>query len=317
MNEIASSNWPPKVGSLMPRAEIHGSIFEGRRVQGNSDSGITSCLEGNEVLVFMNEDESGSPYTKLDQFLDAAETVAEYTGQGPRGDQTWTRGNKVLREADANDKPIHLFHRLSSTADYRYKGIVEVADWRLDRDIDVDGNERDAIVFTLKVKSENRELQDTAGRSDVPKRFKKRTPRDSPGHNIPGTKAGYAEQKEHALEDEFCVWLERKEHQVEVVDGAWLERQDPDVIDLTDRLVIEAKGSAERRKVREAIGQVLDYVDTLRRHGEQFRPAVLFPSRPDDHRVALIKSLGIVLIYRDQSVGFRYEPELDQSNSVL
>jgi hypothetical protein len=53
--------------------------------------------------------------------------------------------------------------------------------------------------------------------------------------------------------------------------------------------------------VREAIGQVLDYVFQMKRiENEVWNPAILLPGRPSEDLVSLIASLGIELVWESE-----------------
>ena len=71
-----------------------------------------------------------------------------------------------------------------------------------------------------------------------------------------------------------------------------------DLCDRTDRILLEAKGSVERHRIREAIGQLFDYVRFLPFRAE--RLVVLVPERPAPDLVHLLDRLGIDLVYRDE-----------------
>ena len=74
-----------------------------------------------------------------------------------------------------------------------------------------------------------------------------------------------------------------------------------DLVDRTNQKLIEVKAGTSRGYVREAIGQVLDYVFQLKRiRSEVWTPAILLPGRPSDDLVALIDSLNIELIWEEE-----------------
>jgi hypothetical protein len=70
-----------------------------------------------------------------------------------------------------------------------------------------------------------------------------------------------------------------------------------DLCDKTDQVLIEAKGSVERHRIREAIGQLFDYVRFLPFRAQ--RLVVLVPEPPAPDLVHLLDRLGIDLICRD------------------
>jgi hypothetical protein len=73
------------------------------------------------------------------------------------------------------------------------------------------------------------------------------------------------------------------------------------LVDRTNQKLIEVKAGTTRGYVREAIGQVLDYVFQLKRiRSEIWKPAILLPGKPSDDLVALIDSLNIELIWEEE-----------------
>ncbi len=85
-----------------------------------------------------------------------------------------------------------------------------------------------------------------------------------------------------------------------------------DLCDMTDAVLIEAKGSVERHRIREAIGQLFDYVRYL-----PFRPArlaVLLPEPPAPDLLVLMASLGVDCIIQQDS-GFSTKPSIVASPS--
>jgi hypothetical protein len=66
-------------------------------------------------------------------------------------------------------------------------------------------------------------------------------------------------------------------------------------------MIVEAKPSITREHVRMAIGQVLDYVHLAAQLGLKMKPAILLPGIPSSDLVALLKDLGIRLIYKTGS----------------
>lgn len=65
--------------------------------------------------------------------------------------------------------------------------------------------------------------------------------------------------------------------------------------------LIEAKNSDNRDAVRQSIGQLYDY---RRFHEPPVRLAVLFPYRPNDDRLALLRSAGVEAVW-PHGTGFR------------
>lgn len=94
-------------------------------------------------------------------------------------------------------------------------------------------------------------------------------------------------QKEARLTEHFQQYLESHgrevmRYRVTPVEGHMLYS---DLADITENLLYEAKGSADRMSVRLALGQVLDYG----RYVEGSRLAVLLPGAPADDLVELLE----------------------------
>ena len=301
--------WPLKPGMAMKRKAIHQLTVDGRPIGGREQHGIVSCLGGAELLIFMGERGENNGYGKHDKHAGLEVT---YTGEGRFGNQDPTSsGNRALLEADESTI-IHFFRRERKRDPYTYVGRVtplstpETGHWRWDRAPDGNGDERDVLVFSLRVRDTSGSAETPAfGGDPQPALTRRRWSAPSQGDvEVSPYAGGIASRVEHALQAEFGAWLESRGHDVwrEAIEG-----QFPDFIDGTDGLVIEAKPSSARPFVRLAIGQVLDYADAHWRAGTPLTPAVLFPSRPEEPRVALARRLGIVVIYKVGTGGFSYE----------
>lgn len=72
-----------------------------------------------------------------------------YTGEGQRGDQTLTGGNKKLNNSTAENTPVHLFV-VFNNSEYTYYGLVKLIDnIYYEDENDVDGTTRKVIRFPL------------------------------------------------------------------------------------------------------------------------------------------------------------------------
>ena len=64
--------------------------------------------------------------------------------------------------------------------------------------------------------------------------------------------------------------------------------------------VVEAKSSASRVHIRQAIGQVLEYAFLMSRNLDRdISPAILTPHKPARELCELLTSLGITFIWRE------------------
>lgn len=72
-----------------------------------------------------------------------------YSGEGKTGNQTLTKGNAAIVNADRDGKKIHLFVKLSPQ-EYYYQGIFELVDYTYEDEEDETGNLRKEYKFRLR-----------------------------------------------------------------------------------------------------------------------------------------------------------------------
>ena len=72
-----------------------------------------------------------------------------FSGEGRIGDQTLTRGNLEIANAETNGKEIHLFVK-KSAQEYYYQGIFKVINYTYEDDYDANGNIRQELKFRLR-----------------------------------------------------------------------------------------------------------------------------------------------------------------------
>jgi hypothetical protein len=111
------------------------------------------------------------------------------------------------------------------------------------------------------------------------------------------TAEAVVERREGALVDRFEAFLGEQQH----VAKRWFVSPrghrsgfQTDLFDVTDHVLYEAKGKADRNSVRMAIGQLFDY-----RRSIEPTPllAILLPEAPKPDVRDLIESVGISLVY--------------------
>lgn len=106
------------------------------------------------------------------------------------------------------------------------------------------------------------------------------------------TASGTAEQKEAALTARFREYLEKSHGRVVKryrISPPGLSALYSDLADVTENILYEAKGSADRMSVRLALGQVLDYG----RYVDGAQLAVLLPEAPAADLVELLESHNV------------------------
>jgi len=75
-----------------------------------------------------------------------------------------------------------------------------------------------------------------------------------------------------------------------------------DLVDRTNQKLIEVKAGTTRGYVREAIGQVLDYIFQLKRiKNESWHPVILLPGKPSEDLISLMNSLKIESVWENEN----------------
>lgn len=121
------------------RAEIHG------RYGGQMQGGIATPAGHPAVFLFTGHGALKIGYGDAEQ----ADGSFRYTGEGQVGDMQMIRGNLAIRDHAVNGRDLLLFEKGISRGPVRYVGQFFCADWEIERQPDINGDLRDAIVFTL------------------------------------------------------------------------------------------------------------------------------------------------------------------------
>jgi len=121
------------------RADIHGPYG------GQQQGGISTPSAWPFVFLFTGE--SGEQYGYRDGWDENG--VFLYTGEGQVGDMGFVRGNQAIRDHAVNGKDLQLFRSLGKGQGYRYLGRFACSSWEYRKGVDVNGDERRAIVFHL------------------------------------------------------------------------------------------------------------------------------------------------------------------------
>lgn len=97
------------------------------------------------AVIFSNED---GPYN--DRFNESSDTFTYVGEDSGSGDQKIKRGNKYLKNAIDDNKPVYYFHSVSDEDGWKYRGIVQVIDFDWETR---DG--REVIEFTMQLSEES------------------------------------------------------------------------------------------------------------------------------------------------------------------
>lgn len=128
-----------KVGHIYNRRrDLHD------RYGGQSQGGMST--PSSHPIIFLFTGESGAEHGYQDEFK--PDGTYHYTGEGQRGDMTFVRANRALRDHQADVKRVHLFEALGD-GNVRYMGEATYLGHHYEERPDTDGHPRQAIVFEL------------------------------------------------------------------------------------------------------------------------------------------------------------------------
>jgi hypothetical protein len=232
------------------------------------------------------------------------------TGDGQVGPQDISvGGNKALVEHRKKGRALRLFEAAEQKTYVRYVGEFELADAEpeIRQAPDVNGASRDVLVFHLLPVGPTKQLTKQASKvatSSVTWQDPEKNTGDSHTREISAA-TSIATRQEAQLQNRYLKFLKDQGFEI----GTWRikipESNAPlrvDLVDRTNMTIIEVKAGVTRGYVREAIGQVLDYVFQLKRiQNEVWKPAILLPGKPSDDLISLVESLNIELIWENQS----------------
>jgi len=295
---IEDFTWDIQVGEEIKRTELHDRFGGGRF------GGIEPSAKTPNVLLFTSAYGSEFGYN-FDEELEDGSFL--YTGDGQVGPQDPDfGGNKAILEHRKKGRSLRLFEEAEKKTFVRYLGEFELGNQEPEYRVapDREGNERTVLVFHLTP------VGNTKNRSRKDKEQRKASvvfqePEKNVSHSHERSIAAattIATRREAQLQNRYIDYLKSQGVCLKTVQISIPESNALLKVDLLDEVkmrVIEVKASASRGHIREAIGQVLDYVYQLKRQGnENWKPAILLPGKPSEDLVGLIKSLGIELIWQ-------------------
>lgn len=140
MHQAVAMHWPYVIHQTYNRrANVHDA-FGGQR-----QSGIVTPKGVPGIFIFTGH--GGGAVGYQDAFQ--ADGSLRYTGQGQIGDMVMAAGNSAIRDHAISGKDLLVFEQLRKGGAIRFLGLFGCAGWDVQRQPDVTGAERDAIVFTL------------------------------------------------------------------------------------------------------------------------------------------------------------------------
>lgn len=140
---MSTNDWPILRGQTLKRRALHALVG------GAHQWGITSCLNGTNVLVFSNPASARKHGYDVFEGLQKS-GIYTYTGQGLVGDQSIESGsNRTLLATQSSGRPIRLFTANGPEVTYlgRYR-LAEVP-FQYESAPDSSGLLRRVIVFNL------------------------------------------------------------------------------------------------------------------------------------------------------------------------
>lgn len=310
------TEWTINPGDVVSRADLKA------RYGGGIQGGILSSLDNEHVRLF-SDDSKAAENGYRDGWLaeeDERGAIFEYTGQGRLGDQTLGGNNGTVANHVGKGKRLHLFvadgKRAGSAAIWqRYVGefaLDEVEPFTFRRAKDAKGEMREVVVFRLRPLGEHEQRKEDRigpspktdvhrfGASQTESSLAATEKHESAKGERAASPAGVAVRRESDLRTAYESFLIAQDHSVfrhRIRIEGYSATFWTDLYDSTENVLYEAKGSATRKAIREAIGQLFDY----RRHIEESdaKLAVLLPEAPSSDLRDLLAVVGISLAYRE------------------
>jgi len=131
---------PLAMGRVYRRRDLH------RRFGGNQQAGIVPCRDEGVVLLFHTAEPSQQFYSDgLDD-----DGIYWYSGEGTRGDMTWTAANRAVRDHTADGCELLLFERVQRREGlWQYANKMRYVAHKTESRKDRRGGMRKAILFAL------------------------------------------------------------------------------------------------------------------------------------------------------------------------
>lgn len=118
------------------RRELHD------KYGGNRQGGISNCK--NQQFIFVFTGKAGKSHGYEDGWSE--DGYFYYTGEGQKGDMTFSKGNKALLKHDENNKKLYLFEN-QSKGNWKFIDELKLVDYNLFITPDTTGKQRKGIKF--------------------------------------------------------------------------------------------------------------------------------------------------------------------------
>jgi hypothetical protein len=288
----AMTDWTLSPGDTIKRKDLH------QQFGGSRQSGISPSAQSPHVF-FFSDRSSGEQHGYLDEWK--SDGCFHYVGEGQRGDQRMTGGNRAILEASQNGRALRGFE--GTGGDVIYRGRFELAAdnpwYTTDAPETGGGPIRIVIVFRLRpidIDPIPSKVPPPATRMLV--RFVPVEARNTERMVVEPTREPHeAERRESALVQQFMSLMAKDGHsaaRLMITPVGEAKSIYTDLYFEDDGLLIEAKGSVDRDSIRMAIGQITDYRRFIKPGS---RCAILLPSRPRPDLVELLGFAGIEIHY--------------------
>jgi hypothetical protein len=305
--EDAAAEWTIAIGQEVKRTELHDEYG------GAGRGGIEPSAKTPNILIFTNPEKGKKYGYDFDRELE--DGTFEYTGDGQVGDQDpHAGGNKTILEHRKTLRSLRLFEATKVKGFVRYLGEYELGSppYEMRTGVDEAGLARELVVFHLMPVGATKSAQQPSY-LEVPLgpiRAKAEVNLADEHSRKSSGAATVARRYEAKLQKRYEDYLRAKGIDVDrlIIPIALTKVQlKVDLANFTEKVLIEVKAGTSRLYVREAIGQVLDYMYQLNQSTgwQGWRPAILLPGRPSEDLVGLIASLNILLIYEDAEGSFK------------
>ena len=294
-------SWDIKVGEVLKRKEVHS------RYGGGGMGGIEPSAKTPNIFIFTSNSGASFGYN-FDEELEDGSFL--YTGDGQVGDQDISvHGNKAITEHRKRGRALRLFEAAEQKTYVRYLGEFELADSEpiIRRAPDASDNERDVLVFHLRPVGPTKQLTQSSKQITTPSVFRQQSEKNIEEFHSRQILASVtiANRQEGQLQKRYENYLRSQGLDIDTFMISIPESNAPlrvDLVDFTNKKIIEVKVGITRGYVREAIGQVLDYVFQLKRiQNEIWIPVILLPGKPSDDLIELIATLNIELVWENNN----------------
>lgn len=290
-------------GDQLPRREVHA------RYGGRQQGGIGPSTRTNVVL-FFTDPAKGQRHGYYDGW--ATDGLFHYVGEGQRGDQQLTQGNKAILNHRADGRTLEGFRSHGTTV--TYLGEFELVDYYFTdaHETDDPNTLRQVVVFKLRplttVTVDLPEVPISPAAESQVEVVPVEEQHTERAFVAPDREPYELERREATLVHRYRQHLQRQGHVVNrlrVVPPGESRPLYSDLWDETTAELIEAKGTVTRDSLRTAVGQLFDYG----RFANATTLAVLVPSRPRPDLIAYLHHAGIHVIYPDQDDWVRLTAE--------